>query len=103
MTSVTINIVADALDLSTLVALLRKDNAGREVCSARFERSRPSGGQMLVDLLRGIAGVETRLDGGNQIVHVTFPPSLLFAVARVAHGAESAYLVPGLDRVPRAR
>lgn len=95
--------MVDALDLERLIVLLREDNAGRQSCSARFERSTEGGAGVLIELLEDAVGVAAVHDGGDQIVRVTFPPELLVAVARVAHAAGGAYLVPGLDRRPRQR
>lgn len=93
-------VVVPNADLAALVALLKADNAGRPVWSARFECVAPGSARTLIQSVTESASrAAARVDGGDQLVLIEFPPSLVVAVARLALTVGAEYLRRGLGRL----
>jgi hypothetical protein len=94
--------MSNPVDLTDLVALLRRDNGDLPVWSARFECTEPgSAARMIASFTESASRLTARADGGDQLVLVEFPPELVVAVARLALTVGGVYLRRGLGRLPQ--
>lgn len=89
-------------DLTDLLALLKKDNAGLSRWSARFECVEPDcAARMVTSLAESASGLTARPDGGDRLVLVEFPAELAVAVARLALTVGATYVRRGLGLLPQ--
>lgn len=89
-------------DLTDLLVLLKKDNAGLSVWSARFECAEPgSAARMIASFTESASRLTARPNGGDRLVLVEFPAELAVAVARLALTVGATYVRRGLGLLPQ--
>lgn len=84
-------------DLAQLVALMKRDNAGLPVWTARFECEGPMpAAELIGSVAHSSSLTSARIDGDARLVLIDFRPELVVAVARLGLTLGAVYVRRGL-------